>query len=83
MTDRKSGAPAPPTLRALAWLAGLLLLAVASAWPGFASHLAQLVYIAAAFLLTGAAQLLAQPPLLALAAAAVVVARLIRRLADQ
>ncbi|MBY8341991.1 hypothetical protein LXH13_06250 [Streptomyces spinosirectus] len=79
MSDRKSRPSATPILRALAWLAGLLLLAVAAVWPGFADQLAQLLYVAAAFLMLGAAHLLAHPPILALAALGVAVARHSRR----
>lgn len=83
MPDRKSPQSASPILRALAWLAGLLLLAVSGVWPGFAEQLAQVVYIAGAFLLVGAAHLLAQPSLLALAALCTVIARIARRNAAQ
>ena len=66
-------------MRTLSWLTLLLLLAVAGVWPGFAAGLAQFVAVAAVFMLTGAVQLLARPPLLVLAIAAVAVVRLARR----
>jgi hypothetical protein len=79
MPDRKSRPSASPIVRGLTWLAGLMLLAVCGVWPGFADQLAQLVYIAGAFLLEGAAHLLAHPPIVALAALCAVVARFARR----
>ncbi|MFF2094839.1 hypothetical protein [Streptomyces sp. NPDC058202] len=66
------------TVKALLWLTGLLLVAVAGVWPAIAVGLGQVVVITAMFLLVGVANLLAQPPLLAVAVAAIAVVRLMR-----
>ncbi|MFD7793614.1 hypothetical protein [Streptomyces sp. NPDC059759] len=65
-------------MKALLWLTGLLLVAVAAVWPAIAEGLAQLVVITVLFLLVGVAHLLAQPPLLAVAVVAIAVVRLTR-----
>lgn len=65
-------------MKALLWLTGLLLVAVAGVWPAFAEGFAQFVAVTVLFLLVGVAHLLAQPPLLAVTAVAIAVVRLAR-----